>query len=140
MGQLRLRRHRLGLCQGAPPAGRCPRDIYSNQVGFTAKKADGSMIAWGLEASSEVNKQIAVDVRCIYPAEYAFAALKIDGSVVAWGNKFHGGDCGKAQSQLVDVQHIYATERAFAALKAVWLHWALAAKGLKPWPAANKHS
>lgn len=96
--------------------------ICSTEGAFAALKDDGSVIAWGSNASggdcSPVQNQLAGGVRRVYASLRAFAAVKDNGSVVTWGSRAHGGDISSARKQLTSgVEHVYATWYAFAAVK-----------------------
>ncbi len=77
---------------------------FSDYSGFSALRADGSVVTWGQNNDSSVVANSLngdVDVTTLYSTGYAFAALRADGSVVTWGSAGWGGDSGAFQ--LTDV-------------------------------------
>lgn len=107
-------------------------DISSTESAFAARKADGSVVAWGRSSSggapdcSASNQcapvpagSLSSGVSRVYSSSYAFAALKSGGELVTWGYPGAGGDSTAVASSLasgvVDVRG--TAEGAFAALK-----------------------
>ena len=97
---------------------------FSDYSGFSALRADGSVVTWGQNNDSSVVANSLngdVDVTTLYSTGYAFAALRADGSVVTWGNAGDGGDSSTVAEALngdVDVTTLYSNGYAFAALRA----------------------
>ncbi len=97
---------------------------FSDYSGFSALRADGSVVTWGQNNDSSVVANSLngdVDVTTLYSTGYAFAALRADGSVVTWGSADWGGDSSTVAEALngdVDVTTLYSTGYAFAALRA----------------------
>ena len=118
----------------AAPAGSLASgvvDMNSTNEAFAARKADGSVVTWGVPTSGG-NSSAPIGgsltgVRSIAATDKAFAAVKSDGSVVVWGDGDFGGNptctptvfCSPAPpgSLAGGVVSIVATNQAFAALK-----------------------
>ncbi|MBU6363251.1 MAG: hypothetical protein KGQ95_03430 [Acidobacteria bacterium] len=119
----------------AAPAGSLASgvvDMNSTNEAFAARKADGSVVTWGVPTSGG-NSSAPIGgsltgVRSIAATDKAFAAVKSDGSVVVWGDGDYGGNptcspptvfCSPAPpgSLAGGVVSIVATRQAFAALK-----------------------
>jgi len=103
---------------GVQPQLTSVKVIYSNHFAFAAKKADDSVVTWGLEKYGGDSSGVDLtSVETIFSNHQAFAALKKDKKVVTWGASSYGGTSADVQPQLTSVDTIFSSGTGFAAKK-----------------------
>ena len=89
-----------------------------NYYGFAAIKSDGSVVAWGQNATVPDSLNGTIDATQIYSNSSNFVALRNDGSVIPLGNQSIDAATLKKLDGTVDVKSVASTDRAFAAIRA----------------------
>ncbi|MDD5754430.1 MAG: hypothetical protein PHN45_06725, partial [Methylococcales bacterium] len=89
-----------------------------NQYGFAAIKSDGSVVAWGQNATVPSSLDGTVDATQIYSNNSNFVALRTDGALIPLGNQSIDAATLKKLDGTVDVKTVASTNGAFAALLA----------------------
>lgn len=89
-----------------------------NQYGFAVIKSDGSVVAWGQNATVPASLDGTIDATQIYSNSQNFVALRTDGSLIPLGNQAIDAATLKKLDGTVDVVSVASNWGAFAALRA----------------------
>ena len=79
------------------------QQLQARKCAFAAILADGSVLAWGSQASGGDSSNVQTQLRSVQKIQAtssAFAAVVTDGSVVAWGNQRSGGNAWAVRHHL----------------------------------------